>query len=163
MRVWTRLKNWVEEEAESAAQYRRLAQSAALAAKGEAGPMTDPELSITLGWRKKWRPNAAWADRYYPGFAGADAFLEKSRELRDVAVRAERESQAGTQTRPGLCGDPLVGVSGRDRGSFLCPEAEIGSGKTACRCRDGTKAGRRGRIQRLEGRAARPGKHKAWR
>ena len=91
MRVWTRLKEWVEEEAESAAQYRRLAQSAALAAKGEAGPMTDPELSITLGWRKKWRPNAAWADRYYPGFAGADAFLEKSRELRDVAVRADEE------------------------------------------------------------------------
>ena len=91
MRVWTRLKNWVDEEAESAAQYRRLAQSAALAAKGEAGPMTDPELSITLDWRKKWRPNAAWADRYYPGFAGADAFLEKSRELRDVAVRADEE------------------------------------------------------------------------
>ena len=91
MRVWTRLKNWVDEEAESAAQYRRLAQSAALAAKGEAGPMTDPELSITLDWRKKWRPNAAWADRYYPGFAAADAFLEKSRELRDVAVRADEE------------------------------------------------------------------------
>lgn len=91
MRVWTRLRNWVDEEAESAAQYRRLAQSAALEAKGEAGPMTDPELSITLGWRNQWRPNAAWAERYYPGFAVADAFLEKSRELRDAAVRAGEE------------------------------------------------------------------------
>lgn len=91
MRVWTRLKNWVDEEAESAAQYRRLAQSAALEAKGEAGPMTDPELSITLDWRSKWRPNAAWAERYHPDFAVADAFLERSREVRDVAVRAGEE------------------------------------------------------------------------
>ena len=63
--------------------------------------MTDPELSITLGWRKKWRPNAAWADRYYPGFAGADAFLEKSRELRDVAVRADEDRRRRNSSAPG--------------------------------------------------------------
>jgi hypothetical protein len=42
-----------------AVQYKNHAALDGLAAKGEAGPMTDPELSITLGWRKKWRPNAA--------------------------------------------------------------------------------------------------------
>lgn len=89
MRVWNRLKTWGEEEAESAAQYRRLAQSAALHAKGRAKLMEDPELSLMLAWREKNLPNAAWADRYLPGFELAESFLEKSRGARDAAILAE--------------------------------------------------------------------------
>ena len=37
MRVWIRLKDWVEREAESAAQYRRLVQNAMLQARGFGG------------------------------------------------------------------------------------------------------------------------------
>jgi energy-coupling factor transporter ATP-binding protein EcfA2 len=91
MRVWRRLKCWVDEEAESAASYRRLAQNAALRDKGAAGLMTEPELSLTLDWRDKWRPNAAWAGRYYPGFDRAIAFLEESRTARDTAIQAEND------------------------------------------------------------------------
>ncbi len=91
MRVWCRLKSWVEEEAESAAQYGRLVQNAALRAKGGAGLMTEPELSLTLQWRDKWQPNAAWAARYHPGFEQAMTFLEESRQARDAEMHAEEQ------------------------------------------------------------------------
>jgi hypothetical protein len=91
MRVWKRLREWVENEAESAAQFRRLAQNAALHAKGAAGLMTDPELSLMLEWQQSWQPNAAWAGRYYSGFAEAIFFLEQSRIARDAALLLEKE------------------------------------------------------------------------
>lgn len=93
MRVWTRLKEWVDDEARSASQYHRLAENAGRHAAGEAGLMTDPELSLMLDWLQKRQPNAAWGDRYRAGFAAALAFLEESREKRDEAVAAERERQ----------------------------------------------------------------------
>ncbi len=91
MRVWTRLKDWVEREAESAAQYRRLVQNAMLQARGLAGLMTDPELSLMLEWQQAWQPNAAWADRYQAGFEQATFFLEQSRNARDGALLLEKE------------------------------------------------------------------------
>ena len=91
MRVWDRLKAWVDEEAESAAQYQRLVQNMSLHAKGAAGLMTDPELSLMLEWQQKWQPNAAWAERYRPGF---DSKL--SRFWRKVAQRATLRSAART-------------------------------------------------------------------
>jgi hypothetical protein len=93
MRVWNRLKGWVEEEAESASQYQRLVQNAALHAKDAAGLMTDPELSLMLEWYEIRQPNAAWAERYRPGFDDAVAFLQASRKSRDTAVEAAKERQ----------------------------------------------------------------------
>lgn len=91
MRVWNRLKTWVEEEAESAAQYRRLAQSATLYAKGAAGLMVNPELSLTLNWRDKNQPNAAWAGRYHPGFEQAMAYLQESHKVQETEDLAAKE------------------------------------------------------------------------
>ncbi|MGB9258347.1 MAG: hypothetical protein WCC25_26170 [Candidatus Korobacteraceae bacterium] len=91
MRVWIRLKNWVECEAEAATQFRRLAQNAMLHAKGVAGLMTDPELSLMLEWQQTWQPNAAWAERYHVGFEQATFFLEQSRNARNAALLLEKE------------------------------------------------------------------------
>ena len=91
MRVWNRLKDWVEREAESAGQYRRLVQNAMLQARGSAGLMTDPELSLMLEWQQIWQPNAAWAERYQTGFEQAIFFLEQSRNARDGARLLEKE------------------------------------------------------------------------
>ena len=93
MRVWNRLKVWVDDEADSAAQYHRLVQNAVLHSKGAAGLMTDPELSLTLDWQQKRQPNAAWGERYRPGFESAIAFLDESRQARDAAIEAEKERQ----------------------------------------------------------------------
>jgi len=91
MRVWTRLRDWVEAEAESAGQFRRLAQNAALHARGAAGLMTDPELSLMLEWQQNWQPNAAWARRYHSGFEEATFFLEQSRTARDAVLLLEKD------------------------------------------------------------------------
>jgi tetratricopeptide (TPR) repeat protein/energy-coupling factor transporter ATP-binding protein EcfA2 len=83
MRVWNRLKEWVEREADSVSQYRRLAQSAMLHARGSAGLMTDPELALMLEWQQTWQPTAAWAERYGSSLRPAIEFLERSRNERD--------------------------------------------------------------------------------
>jgi WD40 repeat protein len=93
MRVWTRLRHWVEEEAQAAGIYRRLSESAALYHQGKAGLYRDPELGIALAWRESKRPNRAWAERYLPGFADAMAFLEASRQA------AEEEEHAREAAR----------------------------------------------------------------
>ena len=91
MRVWTRLRQWVEEETQAAGIYHRLSESAALNERGKAGLYRDPELGIALAWREAKRPNAAWADRYRPGFATAIGFLEASQQA-SVAEEQSREA-----------------------------------------------------------------------
>jgi hypothetical protein len=93
MRIWNRLKNWVEREAESAGQYFRLIQNSNLHAESKAGLMTDPELSLTLEWQKTWKPNATWAKRYHPDFESAMQFLEYSRIARDAVLQAAEEDR----------------------------------------------------------------------
>ncbi|MGH8472237.1 MAG: hypothetical protein ACREVJ_07265, partial [Gammaproteobacteria bacterium] len=78
IRIWGRLRTWVDEEAQSIRIYRRLAETSALYKQGEAGLWRDPDLQIALRWRTRNGPNEAWAQRYHPGFADAIGFLDKS-------------------------------------------------------------------------------------
>jgi hypothetical protein len=94
MRVWTRLRNWVEEEAQAAGIYLRLSESAALYEQGKAGLYRDPELGIALAWQQSQQPNAAWAERYRPGFEAATAFLTASQQ---AAVAEEQAREAARQ------------------------------------------------------------------
>jgi formylglycine-generating enzyme required for sulfatase activity len=91
MRVWRRLRGWVEEEAQSARIYRRLHETAVLHAENRAGLYHDPDLQIAQTWREANGPNAAWADQYGGGFAQAMAFLDESRE---AAERAQQDREA---------------------------------------------------------------------
>lgn len=95
IRGWKQLAGWVDEEAEWAQNYRKLAERASDHAQGKAGFLRDPELSIALAWRNEAKPNAAWAKRYHSGFEQAIAFLEESRQARDAeeADRRRREKQ----------------------------------------------------------------------
>jgi len=94
MRAWRSLRNWVDEEAQSAKIYRRLADTATLYHEDKAGLYRDPDLQISLSWREESRPNKTWADRYYPGFESAMAFLDQSQE---EAEREEREREEARQ------------------------------------------------------------------
>ena len=95
MRVWTRLRQWVEEESQAAGIYHRLSESADLHEQGKAGLYRDPELGIALAWRETKRPNAAWAERYRTGFDTAIHFLEVSQQ----ASVAEEQSREATRKR----------------------------------------------------------------
>jgi len=94
IRNWERLKRWVNEEAQSARVYRRLAEAAILYQHGEEGLLSGPFLQIALDWRAQNEPNRVWAYRYNPEFETASRFLDASRQNRDEQVAArEREQQ----------------------------------------------------------------------
>ena len=116
MRVWTRLKDWVDDESQSARIYRRLADTAQLFEEGKAGYYRDPDLQIAMSWKEEAQPNHLWADRYYEGFDRAMQFLDKSyevtrqeeidkenariRELESAkALAAEQEKRAAIEKR----------------------------------------------------------------
>jgi WD40 repeat protein/energy-coupling factor transporter ATP-binding protein EcfA2 len=98
IRNWQRLNQWVDEEARSVRIYTRLAETAALHEKGEAGLWHDPDLQFALNWREQSEPNQAWARRYHPDFERAMTFLEASREAREHEA-AERERKRKRELR----------------------------------------------------------------
>ena len=79
MRVWTRLKRWGDEEAQSVQMYRRLAETAELYAAGKANLWSNPDLRLALDWLERNKPDENWASRYRPGFQSAIQFLRKSK------------------------------------------------------------------------------------
>src|SRR6201999_1613735 len=64
IRNWQRLKEWVNEEAQSARYYRRLAEATVLHREGSEGLIQDPGLQIIADWHRQTNPTAAWAERY---------------------------------------------------------------------------------------------------
>ncbi|HEU4713309.1 MAG TPA: tetratricopeptide repeat protein [Pyrinomonadaceae bacterium] len=96
IRNWERLKEWVNDEAQSARIYRRLGEAAVLHREGREGLIQDPALQIAIEWYEKNNPNAAWAHRYHPEFDEAMAYLDQSTRARDAAV-AERERQRNAE------------------------------------------------------------------
>jgi WD40 repeat protein len=93
MRVWSRLNTWVEEEAESARAYRRVAEAARLYEQGQAALLSEPALTLAANWRAKNTPTAEWAERYAPGFTIAMQYLDRSiaEDERQQRVAEERE------------------------------------------------------------------------
>ena len=89
MRVWDRLGNWVEEEAESAELYQRITESAMLYEQGKAGLWRDPDLQLALDWQEKNDPNDAWAGQYNTSFRNSIRFIEASLQEKKF-VRAEK-------------------------------------------------------------------------
>jgi tetratricopeptide (TPR) repeat protein len=116
IRNWVRLQRWVDEEAQSARTYRRLAEDALLHREKRAGLLDDPGLQLTLDWRDTQNPTSAWAAPYhypaeveaaFPNAASQDernltlfdlamSYLNASRDARDAAV-AERERQRNAE------------------------------------------------------------------
>jgi len=78
IRGWSRLNRWVDEEAESAKIYQRLAETAALAKQGRAGLWQGPDLRDALGWREREKPSPEWGKSYHSGFETAMSFLDRS-------------------------------------------------------------------------------------
>jgi predicted Zn-dependent protease/energy-coupling factor transporter ATP-binding protein EcfA2 len=90
IRLWSRLKIWVNEESESAQMYRRLADSAERHARAEEGLWHAPELDNALAWRTRGAPSPEWAQRYAGAFDSVMGFLDESRNAR-AAEEAETQ------------------------------------------------------------------------
>jgi Novel STAND NTPase 1/Lamin Tail Domain len=90
IRHWPRLRGWLDVEAESAARYRHLVESARFG-----DPLTGHALQVTSEWFEQFQPRAAWGDRYFPGeFERASAFLRASQEAARLQEEARRKEEA---------------------------------------------------------------------
>ena len=92
IRQWRRLAGWVRQEAESAAIYHRLAETAELWRSGQAALWDTPDLENALAWRERERPTEAWAERYGGAFRAAVQFLDAS--VQEHGRKLEEERQA---------------------------------------------------------------------
>jgi len=95
MRIWTRLRNWVEEEHESAQMYKRLSEAAAMYQVGKTGLWRPPDLQLALNWQKKQKPTRFWGQRYNEAFERSVVFLDTSR----ITFEAEQKNQEMLQKR----------------------------------------------------------------
>jgi len=93
IRQWETLHDWVDEEAAAAKLYRRLAETAALYAKDEAGLYRDADLQQALAWQKRYQPNPDWAKRYPGDFGQAMVFLRQSRIARCTDKREKKRAR----------------------------------------------------------------------
>ncbi len=86
MRGWDRLREWVDEEMESADIYSRLCSAALLYKAGRSGLWRDPELQLAIDWKNKNNPNENWANQYNEHYSDAMNFLEESTKERSNEV-----------------------------------------------------------------------------
>ena len=132
---WKILKKWVNDEAQSAATYRRLAQTAVLHELGAEDYLRNPALQLALMWRKKNKPSAAWAKRYHPEYDKAIKFLEDS-EARRKEYEENKERRLKEQAekeRLALENAAALAVERQQRAEI---ERQAAEEQTAARQRD---------------------------
>lgn len=95
MRVWDRLRNWVEEESASVEMYRRLSDAAAMYQTGKTGLLRPPDLQLAISWRKTQKPNISWAKKFHPAFERVMVYLDAS----EKKFRQEEENKIKLQQR----------------------------------------------------------------
>lgn len=78
MRIWDRLKQWLDEESKAAEMYLKLSESAERFQEGKASLWKMPDLQLALNWREENRPTLVWGQRYNPAFERTLVFLETS-------------------------------------------------------------------------------------
>jgi hypothetical protein len=93
MRIWVRLKNWVDDEAEAVQMYTRLAEAASMHQVGKAGLWRPPDLQLALNWQAKHKPTLVWGQRYNPAFERTMIFLEYSRKEFETEQRIKELEQ----------------------------------------------------------------------
>ncbi|MCS6973465.1 MAG: High-affnity carbon uptake protein Hat/HatR [Cyclobacteriaceae bacterium] len=93
MRIWTRLKNWVDDEADAVQMYLRLAEAASMYQVGKAGLWRPPDLQLALNWQAKHKPTLVWGQRYHPAFERTMVFLEYSRKEYETEQRIRELEQ----------------------------------------------------------------------
>jgi WD40 repeat protein len=101
MRVWDRLKGWVEEETNSVQLYLRLSEAASLYQLGKTGLWRPPDLQLALNWKKTQQPSLAWAKKYNPAFEKVMVFLDASEKkfLQEEQNKVKLQRRTLSRTR----------------------------------------------------------------
>jgi WD40 repeat protein len=78
MRLWDRLREWVDDEAASVQMYMRLSEASAMYQQGKTSLWRPPDLQLAINWRDQHKPTLTWAERYNPAFERAMVYLRTS-------------------------------------------------------------------------------------
>ena len=78
MRLWDRLREWVDDEASSVQMYQRLSEASAMYQQGRTSLWRPPDLQLAINWRDQHKPTLTWALRYNPAFERAMVYLRTS-------------------------------------------------------------------------------------
>ena len=98
LRQWGMLQEWIAEEAEAAAGYRRL-----MDAVEEEDVITGVRLDRAVEWRETLRPNTAWAQRYEILPASHDSEFEaQSTEIESESSPGKENQDVATSMSPML-------------------------------------------------------------
>ena len=95
IRQWNACSQWVDEEGVSASNYLQLAESAKLYKQKKKDFLTGSELQIALAWYNKFKPVAAWGNRYKAGFEETIEYLMNSEK--DAIALQKQEEERGRQ------------------------------------------------------------------
>jgi WD40 repeat protein/energy-coupling factor transporter ATP-binding protein EcfA2 len=104
MRIWVRLKNWVDDEADAVQMYTRLAEAASMYQVGKAGLWRPPDLQLALNWQAKHKPTLVWGQRYHPAFERTLIFLEYSKKEWETEQRIKEQEQKNKLKRARVFG-----------------------------------------------------------
>jgi WD40 repeat protein len=101
MRLWDRLREWVDEEAASVQMYLRLSEASAMYQQGKTSLWRPPDLQLAINWRDKHKPTLAWAERYNPAFERAMVYLRTSEkeylEEEENKIRLQKKQMRRTR------------------------------------------------------------------
>lgn len=93
MRVWYKLKEWVEEESASAKMYLQLSEAARNYQAGVGALLRPPDLQLAIEWRNKTQPHLKWALQYAPNFEAAINYLKLSEESYNTELENKEKIQ----------------------------------------------------------------------
>jgi WD40 repeat protein len=106
MRLWGRLRTWIDEEAEKVQDYLELAKRFKAYQDERGDLLSGRALAVALQWRDKYHPNEAWAARCSSrfgtaiDFAAVINFLDRSKTEEEArAEEAERQRQRREEQR----------------------------------------------------------------
>lgn len=108
MRLWGRLKEWIEDEAASVRMYRRLSEASAMYQQGKTTLLKNPDLQLSINWREKQKPTVKWAERYDPAFERAMVYLRTS----EKAWMEEEENKSTQQKKKIRAGRVIASMLG---------------------------------------------------
>ena len=87
MRIWDRLKKWLDEESKAAEMYLKLSEAAERFQEGKASLWKMPDLQLALNWREENKPTLVWGQRYNPAFERTMVFLDTSEKAYETEQR----------------------------------------------------------------------------
>ena len=101
IRLWDRLRDWIDNEDSSMKMYLQISEASALYQQGKAGLYRPPDLQLAINWRDQFNPTLSWAVQYNPAFERAMVYLRTSEKtyLEEEQNRIRQQKRKMKRTR----------------------------------------------------------------